>query len=187
MMTTTRSYLQKTNNQVKRKHKSYVLLYDVIWKYFLTVYNELWNNLTQTPWTLSNVQADILHNHDNATIGNALFSMCFWYEDAAGRTAEDDEDEGDSAPEEVTFKDGKKSMLDQVRVAIKQIEQEKQKKKDQRRKRDLTFKDQKVFALFGIMSVSVYVIFLQFLLNVTKLLQLIMMHTNHLSRMDILK
>jgi len=55
----------------------------------------------------------------------------------------DEESNEDGEPESVTFKDSKKNVLDHVRFALRQIEQDKQQTKDKRRKRDAVFKEQK--------------------------------------------
>ena len=53
-------------------------------------------------------------------------------------------DESDSAPEDIDFKVSRETTLSRVRKTMKQIEDERQKKKLKRKKQDKLFKEQKV-------------------------------------------
>ena len=59
--------------------------------------------------------------------------------------AQDDVDgSDDEAPESVGFSDSRTTVLAQLRSAIKQVDDEKQKLKDKRKKKQVMFKEQKV-------------------------------------------
>ena len=65
-------------------------------------------------------------------------------EDDAGFGEEEDEDD-DEIPESVSFSSGREAALHQMKTALQQIGQNKQKLKEKRRQMDEQFKLQKVF------------------------------------------
>jgi len=52
--------------------------------------------------------------------------------------------DSEAEPEAVTFKDSRKTVLDRVRTAIRQIEHDRQQLKAKRKKKDTVYKEQKV-------------------------------------------
>jgi len=53
--------------------------------------------------------------------------------------------DSDAEPEAVTFVDSRKSVLDRVRTAIRQIERDRQQLKAKRQQKDNVYKEQKVW------------------------------------------
>jgi len=77
--------------------------------------------------------------------------LCFLFtEDSDDNVLSTDDD--DDAPEDVSFQTGKQTALQQMRDAIKHINEEKIRVKEKRRKIDQQFKEQKVNIHFKIIS-----------------------------------
>ena len=70
------------------------------------------------------------------------FSLFFLFKEEEHDQSESDED---AEPTSIPFQDSKKNVLDRVRLALRQIEKDKQEVKKKRRQRDELFKEQKVF------------------------------------------
>ena len=80
-----------------------------------------------------------------------------------GVVADDGQEESDDdeAPDDIGFTDSKKSIMTQLRSAMQQVDADKRKKKEQRRKLDAQFKEQRVTlsAIYHTVNVLVMLIF----------------------------